>query len=178
VELTQAQTNSIGMAGFAMQGIGALQSALGAYYSARSDKRNLKFQQYTSQLNAKYAEQQANAIQAAGTRAKQSRQLATAQLKGRQRAGFAANGIDMSSRTANRILSTTDLMGEVDALTIDQSTLEQKWNAKRQATDYRNAGGVAGASASGISPFGSASSSLMASAGQVASSWYTWKKQR
>ncbi|CAB4182673.1 hypothetical protein UFOVP1077_17 [uncultured Caudovirales phage] len=175
---TQAQINKVGAAGFLMQGLGALQSAIGTYYSALNNKRNLQYQAFTSELNAKYAEQQAQAIQVAGTRAKQNRQLATAALKSKQRTGLAANGIDLSSNTAARILSTTDLMGEVDALTIDQNTLEAKWSAKRQATGYRGEGAMASASASGIDAAGSAMTSLLGSAGSVASSWYNWKKQR
>lgn len=167
---------TLGMAGPMLQTAGAVSSAVGAYYKAKVDRAQLRYQSSIAKLNAGYAEQQAQMASRRGTRRQQASRLNTAAMRGRQVAGFAANGIDLASDTAGRILATTDLMGEVDALTIEQDTVDQVWNARRQATDFRNQSNMASASANGISPNSALFGSLLGDAGSVASSWYSWKK--
>lgn len=168
---------TIGAFGVGMTALGALQGAIADYYSAVNERGNLRRQASVSDQNAAYAEEAAQAAVKRGARSKQARQLATAQLKSTQRTTMAGNGIDLAGKSAQRILATTDLMGEVDALTIDQNTLEEKWSMKREATNFRNEARFARAGASGINPGGRAASSLLGSSGTVASRWYQWSKE-
>jgi hypothetical protein len=172
----QAFTKSLGTASLFMQSAGALSSAIGNYYAAKMGKAQLKFDSKISALNARYAEQAAAIEQSRGVQRRQGSQLAIAALKSKQRLGFASNGVDMSSDSAARILAGTDLVGEVDALTIDQDTMEAVWNQKREASNLRNRSATEMANSHSLSPGMAGFSSLLGDASQVASSWYSYRK--
>lgn len=145
-----------------MQGASAASSAVGAYYSARSQKSTLGFQ-------ADLDEYQAQNALVQGEREQQRSRLATAQLKSTQRASMAANGVDLAEGTPARVLTSTDLLGEIDAQTIQQNALRSAWGYRTDARMKR-------ASAGTINPAMSAFSSLLGGGGQVASSWYSLNK--
>ncbi len=140
----------------ASMGAGTAASTVGAYYAAQSQKDALN-------LRADLNERQAQQVLEAGQREEQRSRLATARLKSTQRAGIAANGLDVGS--AADLLTSTDLMGEADAQTI-------RANAVRQAFGYRSEATMQRASAGAISPGMAAATTLMGQAGQVASGWY------
>jgi len=163
-------------ANVALMGIGAVGSAFGAYYSAQNAKNNLRFQAQMSEINARMAELGAKGELLRGEREVQSSKLKTAQVKGAQRASMAANGIDLGEGTAAQVLTTTDVMGEIDANTIASNAIRSAWGYRTQAQNYRGEAAVGRATASGINPLAAAGSSLIGDAGQVASSWYMMNK--
>lgn len=144
------------------QGAGAVASIVGSYYSARSQKDALG-------LQADLEEYQAQNALVQGEREMQRSRLSTAQLKSTQRASMAANGVDLSQGSAAQVLTSTDTLGEIDAQTIEHNALLNAWG-------YRSDARMKRASASAISPGMSAATSLLGSAGQVASSWYAMSK--
>lgn len=164
-------------ANLALLGIGAVGSAFGAYYSAKSAKNNLQFQAQMSEINARTAELGAKGALLRGERDVQASKLRTAQLKGAQRAATAANGFDLGDDTSARILASTDVMGEIDANTIAADAIASAWGYRMQAQNLRGEAAVGRASASGISAAGSAMTSLLGDSGQVAASWYKFKKE-
>ena len=164
-------------ANLALMGIGAVGSAFGAYYSAKTAKNNLRFQAQMAEINARTAELGAKGQLLRGEREVQASKLKTSQLKGSQRASMAANGIDLGEGTAGQVLTTTDVMGEIDANTIAANAISSAWGYRMQAENYRGEAAVGRATASGISPAGSALSSLLSDSGQVASSWYAMNKK-
>lgn len=155
-----------------LQFFGALNSAYGAFASARTQRRNLAFQAEMARINAGLSEKAAEGELLKGQQQEQSARLRTAGLKSTQRAAMAANGIDLSSGTAQNILNTTDYMGDVDANTIAANAIKSAWGYRTQGTNYSNEAAMAAANSSGISPTASAFSSLLDSAAQVAPQWY------
>lgn len=210
------------------QGLGAFTSALGSHYSARSEASSRRFdlrmgalqadassknramslefsaaeagmQAAIGDINAKMMESNAQATLLSGQREEQKSQINTAQLKSTQRASMAANGIDLGVGSAENILTTTDVMGEIDANTIQANAVRAAWgyraeaqNAKGQADvararQYgaavmagaeRDVGGKAYAfamkQADSVRPSTSFGSSLLSGAGKVAESWYSY----
>jgi hypothetical protein len=141
-------------------------------------------------LNASISETQADMAVALGQREEQKLRLGSAQLKSRQRTTIAASGVDLGVGSAARVLATTDYMTEVDAGEIRANaaraafgykvqTVNQKFaamGARVQGANYTAGSAFASASASSISPMAAGVTSLMGSAGNVASSWYSLKK--
>lgn len=161
----------------ATQAAGAASSTVGSYYSARTSKTNLELQSSLADTNAKIAELGAQSALMQGEREEQKSRLQTAQLKSTQRTAMAANGIDLGEGSAAQVLTSTDMMGEIDASTIKANAARSAWGYRTQAVNEKNQATMSRAAASAISPGGSAFSSLLGGAGGVASSWYQFKKE-
>lgn len=157
---------------------GAISSAIGSYYSARMAKNSLKHQSKMAQINARVSELGAQSALIQGQRQEQSVRLGTAQMKSAQRTGYAARGIALDSGSAQNVMNSTDFMGEVDALTVQRNALQAAWGHRTQATNYTGQAAMARADASGISPGGSAFTSLLGSAVGVADRWMAYQKVR
>ncbi len=171
--LTQAQ---LGQFSLYSSFFGAIGSAYGAYASARSTKTQLELQSQLAEINARLSESSAQQETRRGQQAEQGVRLKTAQIKGTQRAAMAANGIDLGSDSATHILTTTDYMGERDAITVRDNATRNAWGYRTQGANYRAQALMEGANASAISPLGSGSGSLLTGAGTVAERWYTLNK--
>lgn len=159
-----------------MQGMGAILSAIGAWAGAGAQKASLRAQAEIAEINAKTAENNAQAVLFAGQREEQRSMLHTAGLKGAQRTRFAANGVDLGVGSAARVLTTTDVMGEIDANQIKANAVRQAWGHRVQATNYQNDALRSRANASAINPLLAGASSLLGSAGSVAANWYAVSK--
>lgn len=155
-----------------LMGLGAASSAFGARSAARSQQMNYQFQADIGEINAQIAERGARASTLRGVRAQQQSRMRTSQLRSRQRAALAANGVALDSPTAVSLLTSTDYLGEVDADTIAANALQEAWGYRTQALNARTGAGAARATAASISPGGAGRSSLLGSAGQLASGWY------
>ena len=166
----------MGFSALALQGAGAAASTVGSYFAAQSQKNALGAQADVADINARMAESTAQSALYQGQQQEISARLKTGQLKSSQRTAMAANGIDLGSGTATNILTSTDTMGEIDANTIAANAVRSAFGYRTQATNFQNDALMKRANASGISPIASAASSLLTSAGQVASSWYSMNK--
>lgn len=197
-------SGQIAQASVAGQGTGLAMSAIGSFYAAKGQQAALRGQAAIADSNARIAESNASILDQnariaelgaqstilAGQKEEQNARLRTAQLKSKQRVGLAANGVDLGSGTATNILTTTDVMGEIDANTIQTNAVRAAWgyrtqeqnlkteaSATRAGADMTRAGADAKRSTAGsISPFSSAAGTLLSGAGQVASSWYSLNK--
>lgn len=150
---------------------------ISSYYGAKSQKSTLRYQAEIAEINAGLAELSAQNEILAGQREEQKARLRTGGIKAGQRVAMAANGIDMAnSPTAQNILNSTDILGEIDAQTIQANALRSAWGYRTQATNLENEAAMGRATASGISPGTAALSSMLTGAGQVASSWYSLNK--
>jgi hypothetical protein len=159
-----------------MQGAGAASSAVGAYYSAQSQKSSLELQANLADINARMSESTAQQTLLTGQREEQKSRIATANLKGTQRASMAANGIDLGEGSAAQVLTSTDVLGEVDANTIQANAVRSAWGFRTQAVNQTNQALMSRASAGAINPGQAAFSSLLGSAGSVAGNWYAMNK--
>lgn len=144
------------------QAAGGAAQTVGSFYAAKS-------QQSQFRLQADMADLQARQALLAGEREQQRSRLATGALKSRQIVTMAANGVDLSSGTPNAVLTSTDVMGQIDANTIEQNALMEAWGYRTEASMDR-------ARAKSISPGMAAGTTLLGSATQVASSWYSFNK--
>ena len=160
----------------AMMGAGAASSALGAYHSAQAQKTALGSQADLADINARMSESAAQQTLLTGQREEQKSRIATANLKGTQRASLAANGVDLGVGSAAQILTSTDVLGEIDANTIQANAVRSAWGYRTQGVNQSNQALVSRASAGGINPGSAATSSLLGSAGSVASTWYSMNK--
>jgi Tfp pilus assembly protein FimV len=154
-----------------MQGAGAATSATGAYFGAASKKSSLGFDAQIAELNAQQSERQAQQTLAAGQMQKQQSQLRTAQLKSTQRAAMSANGVDITEGSARDILTSTDVVGQTDANTIEANAVRSAWGYRTQETNYKNEALMDRANASAINPTMSAATSLVGSASSLAPQW-------
>lgn len=167
---------SLATTSLAMQGAGAASSAIGAYASAQGQKSLLNTQADMDEINARLAEASARSALMAGQRQEQTIQLNTAQIGGAQRAAMAANGVDLGTGSAAEVQASTKIMGEIDADTAHANAVRAAFGYRTQATNYQNDALMRRASAGSISPLVSATTSLLGSAGTVASSWYMMKR--
>lgn len=154
---------------------GGAASTVGSYYSALGQKSSLKFQATLAEINADAAKSDARNALARGERAEQSVRMDTSQLKSKQRVAIAGNGVDLGSDTAAAILTSTDVLGEIDANQTKANALREAWGHRTQAVNYQNEALMSRATADGISPGAAAFSSLLTSAGQVAGQYYDAK---
>lgn len=157
---------------------GAVNSAIGSYYQAEAQKNNLQFQSEMAKINAQIGEINAQSVILGGQRAQQNSRLRTAHLKSAQRVGMAANGIDLGSKTATNILTSTDYMGEIDANTIELNAIRAAWGYRTQSTNSMATARMNQAAADSINPFGTATGSLLGNSGSVAESWYKYSQRK
>jgi len=159
-----------------MQGFGVGMSTAGAFYTAQGQQSTLSAQAHIDENNAKMATMSAQSALLTGQREEQAKRLTTAQLKSTQRAAIAANGIDLGSQSPVAVLTSTDVVGEVDANEIAANAMRKAFGYQTQSVNYSNRARGARAAADGINPIASAGGTLLTGAGAVASSWYKLDK--
>jgi len=167
---------SFAVASVTMMGAGVSMQTIGARSSAIGQQNALRGNADLSDINARLAELGAQSTMLAGTRQAGSILLKGGQLKSTQKANMAANGIDLGSDTATNILTTTDVMKEVDADTAMANAVRQAWGYRTQATNYTNDANIKRSMADAINPNQVALATFLSGAGQVASSWYSLNK--
>lgn len=155
---------------------GMFSSAIGSYFSAESQKSSLKFQADMAEINARLSETSAQQELLKGERQVGALTLRAGQVKGAQRAAMAANGIDLGVGNAAEVLASTEILKEVDKNTITANAVRDAWGFRLQGTNYQNEALMKRSAASTVSPMASVASSLLGSAGSVASSWYLYNK--
>ena len=160
-----------------LQIFGALSSANAAKANAQSQQEQLNYTANLAEINARTSESQAQQTLLAGQREEQKLRISTSALKGSQRVALAANGVDLGVGSAAQILTTTDVLGEIDANTIQANAIKSAWGYRAQASNQTSQAMSSRAAASAISPSSAFASSLLGSSGQVASSWYAFDRQ-
>lgn len=152
--------------------VGGLVSANAAKKQAKSNKQGLESQAAVDAHNAETAEWQAKDAIYRGQVAQTQQRLKTAALKGSQTARFAARGVATDEGSPLNILMDTEFMGDVDARTIADNAEKEAWALREGAENYQANSNMLLDRANGINPSGVFNTSLLASAGNVASSWY------
>lgn len=165
---------------------GIFNSAIGSFYAAKNSKIQLesqrdalRFQQKMSEINARQAENQAQDIMRAGEHAMGQVSMRAGQTKSSAKAMMAARGIDLGVGNAAEVVATTDLMKEIDMLTINSNRVRAAGAARMQGVNYGNQALLQGVSANNmglsagtISPFMAAGTSLLGGASIVAKSLF------
>lgn len=185
--LTPTQASQLGGV-FAIAG--AVQGAIGSYFNAKSQalqlesqSSSLAFQADMSRLNAVQAEFTAQQIMRAGNLKQGQVSLRAGKIKSSQRASLAARGIDLGVGSAVETIATTDLMKEIDMLTVNSETVRSAEAARLQRQNYLTQAAIQDvssenvmASSRTISPAMAATTSLLGSASSVANAWYQDRK--
>ena len=151
----------LGQVGMMSSIVGGFSSTLGSVANAVNAKR-------TAGVNAGLAQQQVADAIARGRTAEFNSRLKTANLKSTQTARMAANGVALDSGSPLDVLTSTDVMGEQDALTIRNNAAREAYGYNVQAANYK-------AQAASANPFAAGVSTLLGSAGSVANNWYRYK---
>lgn len=121
---------------WALAGIGL--SALGSYNQKKADNAYLKYQASMNRINARLANMSAESALRQGEKQQANIMMQTAKLKGAQKTGYAAGGIDLASRSVQNVLNETDYLGEVDRNQAAANALTNAWGYRLQATDFEN----------------------------------------
>ena len=164
-------TTSSGYAGLALQTGAALSDIVNSYFSTKMQKNALRFQSDMAALNAKAAENSAEAVLDAGNRQIAALTLRDGAIKSRQKAAMAANGIDLGEGSAAEVTASTDLMKEIDVNQWKVNAVQAASGLRIQGVNYSGQPLMASAQASGLNPTMSATSSLLGNGALVASSW-------
>lgn len=160
----------------ALSATGAVLGAQSAGTQAASQQSALETQAQTAANNAELSRIQADDALASGGNSESNSRMQTAGLKGSQRAALAANGVVLGEGSALDLLTSTDYMGEVDALTIRDNAAKQAWGYNIQADNYLTNSAQLSKSASSIDPGKAAGTSLLTGATQVGSQWYAMNR--
>lgn len=169
---------------------GALSGGIGAFFGAGTQKANMRGAAAVADANARIADTNARIAELGAQSALDQGQkqvgaltMKAGQLKSAQRVAMAANGIDVGTGSAAEIQASTDIMKEIDSNTLTANAVRTAWgyrtqgmNAQGEAMNLRNQADSMRSMGSAISPIGSGAASLLGSAGNVASSWYQFKK--
>lgn len=170
----------------ALQAAGAANSAVGAFYEAKSAKGQLRsrassldLQADLADINARQAEFEAQDILRAG-RAEAGRVgMAARAEQNRGAAELAASGTQPGVGSAAEVQASAELLRQIDMLTVGGNAARgaaaartQKVGYQNQATMNRMSASNLRRSASSISPWSAAATSLLGSATQVAPQWY------
>lgn len=155
---------------------GAGLSYMGAQQQASATSAQMQYNAQVAKNNQTMADQAAVVAQQQGEVQQQQKANQEAVLIGQQKAGFAANGVDVGSETATNLLSDTKAAGELDQLTIANNAARETQGYKNQSINYAGQAGLDEASSQSALTGGAlkGAAALVTGAGQVASSWYNF----
>ena len=169
-------SSQLAMASLAGQVGGGLISTAGSFFGASAQKSALGAQAEIAEINARIAELGAQSALLQGQQQVGAQTLRAGQLKSRQRAAMAANGVDLGTGSAAEVQASTDLMKEIDKNILEANAIRSTWGYRAQAVNFQNEALASRASAKSIKPGMTAFSTLLGSTGSVASLWYQIKQ--
>jgi hypothetical protein len=153
-------------------------SAYGAVQQGKAAEGQANYQAAVGRNNAIIAERQARDAEERGASEELAQRRQTAAGLGKQRAGMAANGVDLSSGSPLDILGDTAAFGELDALTVRSNAAREAYGYRNQASQFTSdaaAQKIAGRNTRKASYIG-AGSTLLTSASQAGGNYATFKK--
>lgn len=162
----------LGAGVLALQIGGMLSSTIGSFFSAETQKYQLKTQAIVADTNARIAELGAQSALNQGQHAIGDLTLKAGHLKSAQRVAMAANGIDLGEGNAAEIQASTEIMKEADKNTIQANAVRSAWGYRMQGTNFQNEALTARNASSAISPWMTGASTMLGKATDVATSWY------
>lgn len=165
---------------------GALLQAVGAFFTASSERNVIKSRALSADheasmanLNARQAELDAQAVLESGRHEIGLRTLAYGQEAGAQRAALGGAGAQVGVGSAAEVAASIQLAKQVDTLTITKNSVRAAGQARMRAAEMagrsllaRASGRNLRAAAGSIKPWLSAGTSLLTSVGQSAGSMF------
>lgn len=160
-----------------LMGIGLATSAYGAYQQAEGQKDLARYNTQVANNNATLAEYEALDATKRGDEDAAAIRRNADMLKGSQRASMAAKGLDLAEGTAAELQDQTEFFALTDMATAKNNAARQAWGIRTQGLNYKNSAGMHQATANSINPLMAAGTTLLTSAGSVASKWYRTEGQ-
>lgn len=159
---------------------GAGVAYVGAQNSAQATANADKYNEEIAANNQQQANAAATAALQQGQVAQQQKANQEDVLMGQQKAGLAANGIDVGSGTAVDLLGDTKAAGEFDQLTITNNAQREAAGYTNQGINYQNQAVVEQQLAASTLQGGAlkADSSLITGAGQVSQVWNAYNNSQ
>jgi hypothetical protein len=168
---------------------GAVNSAIGGYFSAKSQRwqlksqaKTLEFQKMMSELNARMAEDEATDIQQTGQAQASQYSMRAGAARSALRASMAARGIDESVGSAAEAFTTMEYAKKSDMATINANAFRAAEAQRIQALNYRTQAAMQGVSAQNvwasrktISPDLELAGSLLGSAGSIGGAYLNYR---
>ena len=161
-----------GYAGLVGAGIQAVGQAKSAELSAAAQRTELANQAYVANMNAALSEMQAQDAIRQGTQAGIDVRQRAKQVKGAQRAAFAANGVRLDEGSPAAVQRSTEYLRDVDVATLANNAARAAFGYRVQKANQQARGGAMAAGADQVSPGGAAATSLLGSASSIAEKWY------
>lgn len=119
------------------------QGVLGARRAAGAAKAQGNYAGAVDDRDAQFADQQAADALDRGNTAALRAGGRSAQLAGAQRAGYAAQGLNVNTGSAADVQADSRALGALDALTIQNNARREAWGYQVQGADYRARGQLA-----------------------------------
>lgn len=120
----------------------------GAIQQGQAQAASARYNAQVAEMNARMADRAAKDALERGKLEEQKQREKTAQILGQQRAGMAANGLDLTFGSPLDTLVDTATLGELDALTIRANTYREERDIRQQGANYRGQAGMYRAGAS------------------------------
>lgn len=119
-------------------GISAGISAVGSIFTTKYNNAIAKAQENIAKENAKTMELQAQYTLFAAETKVQHETMQAGQVKARQKAALAANGVAIGSGSAAQITASTDIIKTINKNRIVTEAHAQAWGYRQKATDFTN----------------------------------------
>ncbi len=155
---------------------GALQKAGGAFIKTSGEKRNFEASADIADLNARMSDLAAKSTLRQGQLEEQKSKIETTRTKDKAATGFAGNNIALDSQTAIRVMTSTEVLGDIEANIINANAGRAAWGYRMEGVQFRNEARTTRATAANLSPGRSAFNSLLGSAGNITESFVKLKK--
>jgi hypothetical protein len=124
----------------------AVLSGLSSIAGSVAQKRQLQYQAQVAQNNARIANMNADYAARAGQQKEQSEAWKVRGLMGRQLAAQSANGLDVSSGSAQDVRASTAALGNLGIAAVRDNGMREYYGYKGQATNFMNDATLAKAS--------------------------------
>lgn len=121
----------------------AISSASGSFAQSSAMKAEASYQRNLFDINKSFAEMNATDAIRRGDKAANAIRKQGKQIRGAQRAAFAAQGIDVGEGSAIEIQDDTEKQAKLDAVTIKNNAYLEAWGYKAQALEYSARGAFA-----------------------------------
>ena len=180
-----AGPSGLGAFSVAMSVAGALNSAIGGFYAAKSQQYQLKsqalnaeFQAGMASINARAQEIEAQSVLRSGQQAIGMATMRAGQEQAARRASLGARGVAAGVGSTREVAASAEYAKQLDVFAINTNAVQAAEARRMQAVNYRNQAAMGRmtaqnlrSGASSISPGSAAFSSLLGGAGSVASNW-------
>lgn len=157
--------------------LGGIMSAIGAYQQGQTASKVASYNAAVARNNQAIAERQAQEALARGAAEEERQRMQAARLIGSQRASLLANNLAIEDdSSASALIGDTALFAELDALTIRSNAAREADALRQQGANFaaeaqlEQAQGRYARRAGNLGSF----TSLLGSAGTVASRWYSF----